>query len=83
MNNGAYQISSIPMDKISVRFDPKATGAKIKFNFVASPSNNYSEGEIYEDIQGYLKYHLSNVEIVVNESDWEVDINMPLEREIK
>ena len=83
INDSTYQISSIPRDKIRVRFNSAVIYANIKFYFKDDPYKPKAEKGINEDIQEFLNSYLAYVEIYVKESDWPVNINLPFESEVK
>lgn len=72
MNDGIYAISSIPLEKIRINPDEKATIPTIKFcwrpNQVARAS----------DIQKIIDNDVYYVVITAKESDWPMQVNLPL-----
>lgn len=71
MNDGSYAISSIPIEKVRVRMDENAETPTIKFH--------WTRGTILDDdLQGFIDRSVTYVLITVKESDWPVDIILPM-----
>ena len=72
MNDGTYAISSLPLEKIRVKLDEKATTPTIKFRW--RPWNRRDTAEI----QTLMDYYVSYAVVTVRESDWPIQVNLPL-----
>ena len=70
MNDGTYALSSLPLEKIRVKLDENATTPTIKFRWTRS----YPNPEVQELMDNYVIYAV----ISVRESDWPVQVNLPL-----
>ena len=69
MNDGTYAISSLPLEKIRVKLDEKVATPTIKFRW---GSDNTS------DVQHLMDQHVLYAVITARESDWPVQVNLPL-----
>lgn len=74
MNDGTYAISSLPLEKIRVKLDNKITTPTIEFNrwqrCDAWCDNNSLQGLIHDSVEYAI--------ITVKESDWPIQVNLPL-----
>lgn len=78
MNDGTYAISSLPIEKIRIRFNNEIAVPTVEFrvtNNIWHESSYCSNQDLQELIgSGYV----SCVVITVKESDWPAQINLPL-----
>jgi hypothetical protein len=72
MNDGDYALSSLPFEKIRVRFDEKIVTPNIKFRW-----HRWTWGRVPE-IQELMEKNISYAIITVKESDWPIQVNLPL-----
>lgn len=82
MNDGTYAISSVPLTTTRIKFDPKAETPTISFHM--KPGKYYVNGsytEFMSDMQNFFDVHLEYLEIRVKESDWQPDIQLPMNKE--
>lgn len=75
MNDGAYAISSLPLEKIRVKIDEKATTPTIKFRW----TRNYN----VHDLQTLIDESVCYAVITVKESDWPVQVSLPLSQKVE
>ncbi len=71
MNDGTYAISSLPLEKIRVKFDETATTPTIKFRWL-----HYDLSEC--PTQYLMNNQIFYAVITVKEKDWPTQINLPL-----
>lgn len=71
MNDGTYAISSLPIEKIRIKFDEKAIVPTIKFRW-------YRCHVLCEDVQKLMNDNVSYAVVTVREEDWPVQVNLPL-----
>ena len=69
MNDGTYAISSLPLEKIRIKLDEKATTPTIKFRW--SPSSS-------KQVQDLMDWNVLYAIITAREADWPVQVNLPL-----
>lgn len=74
MNDGTYAISSLPLEKIRVKFDEKATMPRIKFRWLRYGYNR--EPQTQDLMDCYVLYAV----VTVRESDWPIQVNLPLNK---
>ena len=73
MNDGTYAISTLPIEKIRVKFD----------NNVTTPTVDFDSGKIrYEwennsDLEYVINHYVNYAILTVRESDWPSQINLP------
>jgi hypothetical protein len=72
MNDGTYALSSLPLEKIRVKFDEQITSPTIKFRW-----RRY-DGEVAPQTQNLMDYYVSYALITIRESDWPAQIELPL-----
>lgn len=72
MNDGVYALSSLPLEKIRIKLDEKATTPTIKFRW-----RRYISGGTPQ-IQYLMDHYVSYAVVTVRESDWPVQVNLPL-----
>lgn len=72
MNDGTYALSSLPLEKIRVKLDKKATTPTIKFRW--RPYICCGTAQIQTLMDDYVSYAV----VTVRESDWPVQVNLPL-----
>ena len=72
MNDGTYALSSLPLEKIRVKFDEQITSPMIKFRW-----RRY-DGEGTPQTQNLMDYYVSYALITIRESDWPAQIDLPL-----
>jgi hypothetical protein len=79
MNSGEYQISSVSMTKVRVKFDEEADVPKIMFVFPEGKSyaNQQNINGPYNGVQEFLDSYLVRLKIIVKESDWQPAIKLP------
>ncbi len=79
MNNGEYQISSVPITKVRVKFDEGTEAPKIVFVFQGGRTYSKSQDitDSYSDVQYFLDSYLVYLKIIVKEADWKMDIRLP------
>jgi len=73
MNDGVYALSSLPLEKIRVKLDEKATTPTIKFRW-RPYTYHHAPVEIQDLMNNYVFYAV----VTVKESDWPVHVNLPL-----
>jgi len=73
MNDGTYAISSLPLEKIRVKLDEKATTPTIKFRWV-----RWDRPRSAAQVQTLMDYYVSYAVVTVRESDWPIQVNLPL-----
>ncbi len=76
MNDGTYALSSLPLEKIRVKFDEKATNPTIKFRWRRWRNMSIGTPQIQELMDGYVLYAL----LTVRENDWPAQVSLPLNR---
>ncbi len=69
MNDGVYAISSLPLEKIRVKIDESALVPTIKFCWRQSN---------YLNLQWLMDNRVDYAVVTVKESDWPVQVNLPL-----
>jgi len=74
MNDGTYALSSLPLEKIRVRFDERATTPTIKFQWRPRRSWRGRIAQVQSLMDDYVLYAL----VTVREGDWPVQVNLPL-----
>jgi hypothetical protein len=73
MNDGIYYaLSSLPLEKIRVKFDEKAITPTIKFRW--RPWNGNGTAQIQDLMENYVLYAV----ITAREKDWPIQVNLPL-----
>lgn len=72
MNDGIYAISSLPLEKIRVKFDEKAETPTIKFRW--RPWRRHDTAQVQTLMDDYVSYAV----VIVRESDWPIQVNLPL-----
>lgn len=72
MNDGTYALSSLPLEKIRVKLDEKATEPTIKFRW--QRWNEYRTAQIQELMDYYVLYAV----LTVREGDWPIKVGLPL-----
>ncbi len=70
MNDGTYAISSLPIEKIRIKLDEKVATPTIKFRW--GPCRNTRR------TQHLMDDHVLYAVITAKESDWPVQVNLPL-----
>lgn len=73
MNDGTYALSSLPLEKIRVKLDEKATVPTIKFRW-RPYCRCYNEPQVQELMDNNVCYAV----VTVKESDWPVQVNLPM-----
>ncbi|MFA6603278.1 MAG: hypothetical protein WCT10_00380 [Patescibacteria group bacterium] len=73
MPDGIYAISSLPLERIRVKLDNAAAVPTIRFNWEPC-------GYEGPTIQTLMDDHVQYAVVTVRESDWPIDINLPLEK---
>lgn len=76
-NDGSYVISTIPIEELRIRFDPRASIPTIEFSR-ARGMNGIDYSTYGDDIQGYLKNFLIYGTLTIREEDWPKNIELPL-----
>jgi hypothetical protein len=75
MNDGTYAISSLPLEKIRIKFDPNSQAPVIKFKWIRYPFGiNYRVAQTQELMDKYVCYAV----LVIREEDWPTKIHLPL-----
>lgn len=87
MNDGSYQISSLPMTKIRVKFDNQVDSPTIRFillelNFIDKARIDSPE-YMMAHIQEYLNKRVNYAVLTVKESDWKPDVQLPLNQSLE
>jgi hypothetical protein len=72
MNDGTYAISSLPLEKIRIRFDENSINPTIRFRWVRYGSKDTPEPQKLMDY--YVVYAL----VTVRENEWPIQVKMPL-----
>ena len=72
MNDGIYAFSSLPLEKIRVKLDEKATTPTIKFLW------RRWQGRGTPEVQGLMDDYVSYAVVTVRESDWPTQVSLPL-----
>ena len=72
MRDGAYALSSLPLEKFRVKFDNSKETPTIKFRW--RPSSNFSASDVQKIIENNVIYAL----ITCKESDWPPKIQLPM-----
>ena len=75
MNDGTYAISSLPLEKIRVKLDEKVTTPTIKFRWQRW-HNSFGTAQVQKLMDSYILYAV----LTVRESDWPVQVSLPLNR---
>lgn len=70
MNDGMYAISSLPIEKFRIQFNEAQQVPTIKFRWTRSRSNQ---------IQDIMETNVLYVVLIIKESDWPTNINLPLQ----
>jgi len=78
MNNGSYQISSLPLTNVRVKFDDKIKSPTIRFNF-KEIVYLLGSGTI-NNTQDYIDKYVNYAELTVKESDWAPDVQLPFNK---
>jgi hypothetical protein len=80
MNDGSYQISSLPLTKIRVKFNDQAESPTIKFVLQKPgplPDNIDMPKNMETNVQDYLDKRVDYAILTVKESDWKPDVQLP------
>jgi len=73
MKDGSYAISSLPLEKIRIRFDEKATTPTIRFQWSTTAFT-----ENMRDLQRMIDYNVHWAVITTRESDWPAKVDLPI-----
>jgi hypothetical protein len=73
--NNIYAISALPLEKIRIKLDEKATTPTIKFYWDESW---HTFTEIPNDLQWFVNDIADYAVLTVRECDWPIQINLPL-----
>jgi hypothetical protein len=74
MNDGStWAISSLPIEKIRVRFDEKAVTPTIRFRWMP-----YGFSDAQPETQDLMEQSVKYALLTVREKDWPVGVNLPL-----
>ncbi|MBI3074840.1 MAG: hypothetical protein HYY92_01320 [Parcubacteria group bacterium] len=74
MNDGTYALSSLPLERIRVKLDEKATTPTIEFRLVRFGDTM----GMLPELQRIMNRHVNYAIVTAKESDWPVKINLPL-----
>lgn len=77
MNDGTYAISSLPIEKIRIKFDETKDNPVIKFKW--RPGEYFNNCEI--ETQMLMNLHVIYALVTCREKDWPTDITLPLNQE--
>lgn len=73
MNDGIYAISSLPLEKIRVKLEESATTPTIKFRWLP-----YRRMGVVPQVQTLMDGYVSYAVVTVRESDWPIQVSLPL-----
>lgn len=73
MNDGTYAISSLPLEKIRVKFNNDVEIPTIYFQVKNKP-------DYYDELQRMLDVSITYAVITCKESDWPVQVQLPLNK---
>lgn len=73
MNEGTYAISSLPLEKIRVKFNNNVEIPTIYFQSESKP-------DYYDELQKMLNHSILYAVVTCKESDWPVQIQLPLNK---
>jgi hypothetical protein len=79
VNDSIYQISSIPMTKVRMNFNEKATEPTVRFLCNDFEPFGSSVNDLPNKVQWYIDHCVDGLEIKVRESDWAMDVQLPME----